>query len=95
MSRLMAFHWPGNIRELENTVRRMAVQDVKVIKEEHLPPEIEAAGRTVLPGTLREAEEQAIRRALEATKGNKAQAARVLGVDRKTLYAKLKQFSDA
>ncbi|MGD8377166.1 MAG: sigma 54-interacting transcriptional regulator [Acidobacteriota bacterium] len=91
MARLMAYSWPGNFRELENVLRRVAVLDAPAIGKRHLPPEIRDAGAGARrPGTLREAEAEAIRRAMRAAEGNKAQAARMLGIDRKTLYARLK-----
>ena len=48
-----------------------------------------------LAGTLREAEEDAIHRAMEAAGGNKSQAARILGIDRNTLHARLKRMESA
>jgi DNA-binding NtrC family response regulator len=91
MQRLMEYRWPGNVRELENVLERLIVLGVSHVTVEHLPAEI--AIRAAVPGragTLREAEEAAIRRALEEAKGNKALAARILDIDRKTLYLKLK-----
>jgi Nif-specific regulatory protein len=91
MQRLIEYRWPGNVRELENVLARLIVLRVPRVTVEHLSPEI-AAGAP-LPGragTLREAEEAAIRRALEEAKGNRALAARILDIDRKTLYLKLK-----
>jgi two-component system response regulator HydG len=95
MRRMQAYNWPGNVRELENVLRRVAVLGKEEIREEHLPPEILSTERVPeRPGTLRAAEDQAIRRAMEAADGNKAEAARILGVDRTTLYAKLKKMGD-
>jgi len=91
MQRLMEYRWPGNVRELENVLERLIVLGVSRVTVEHLPAEI--ATRAAVPGragTLREAEEAAIRRALEEAKGNKALAARILDIDRKTLYLKLR-----
>jgi transcriptional regulator with GAF, ATPase, and Fis domain len=94
MHRLVAYPWPGNVRELENVLRRLIVLDEERIEERHLPDEIRLArGRAGRAGTLRRAEEEAIRNALDATSGNKAEAARILGVDRTTLYAKLRRHS--
>ena len=65
---------------------------VAVIEEEHLPSEVlGGAQRAERPGTLRNAEDDAVRRAFEASGGNKTEAARILGVDRKTLYTKLRR----
>jgi Nif-specific regulatory protein len=91
MQRLIEYRWPGNVRELENVLARLIVLGVPRILLEHLPPEI--AVRAMAPvraGTLREAEQAAIQRALEEAQGNKALAARILDIDRKTLYLKLK-----
>ncbi len=91
MQRLMDYHWPGNVRELENVLERLIALRVSRVTVENLPPEIAVnAPVTGRAGTLREAEEAAIRRALEEAKGNKALAARILDIDRKTLYLKLK-----
>jgi transcriptional regulator with GAF, ATPase, and Fis domain len=95
MRKLMAYAWPGNVRELENVLRRLAVLGLEEIREEHLPPEVLQMARVPeRPGTLREAEEQAIKRAMDSAGGNKAEAARILGVDRTTLYAKLKKMGE-
>jgi len=95
MQRLMDYRWPGNVRELENVLERLIVLGVPVVRKEHLPHEISAPS---LPptraGTLREAEQAAIRRALEQAGGNKALAARILEIDRKTLYLKLKAMGE-
>ena len=93
MRRLEAYGWPGNVRELENVLRRLVVLNLPRIETEHLPPEIlrPATSPPERVGTLREAEFRAIRRALRAAEGNKSKAARLLGIDRNTLYKKLKQ----
>jgi transcriptional regulator with GAF, ATPase, and Fis domain len=92
MSGLMSYAWPGNFRELENVLRRLAVLGQSTITEKHFPPELrQDASRSRTPGKLREIEADAVRRALRAAGGNKTKAARILGVDRKTLWAKLKR----
>ena len=92
LRRLAAYRWPGNVRELQNVLRRLSVIGVAVIEEEHLPSEVlGGAQRAERPGTLRNAEDDAVRRAFEASGGNKTEAARILGVDRKTLYTKLRR----
>jgi DNA-binding NtrC family response regulator len=92
MRRLQAYRWPGNVRELENVLRRLSTLGVAVIEEEHLPAEIVApGGLRGKPGTIQKAEDEAIRLAVEAAGGNKAEAARILGVGRKTLYDKLRR----
>ncbi len=94
---LMAYNWPGNVRELENTIERaMALGKGEMIDVEDLPPQLsKQKGRAVfipqLP-TLKESERELIRKALEYAKGNKSQAARILDIDRKTLYRKIKEY---
>jgi DNA-binding NtrC family response regulator len=99
MERLKACAWRGNARELENVVERaLALSDSREIQPEDLPfaPEentgaqdstdavIASAARHRL--TLRELEDHYIQEVLNLTTGNKVQAAKILGIDRKTLY---------
>jgi DNA-binding NtrC family response regulator len=92
LRRLSAYPWPGNVRELQNILRRVSVLGVDVIEERHLPHEVlRSAARPVRAGSLRRAEDEAARQAVAAARGNKAEAARILGVDRKTLYARLRR----
>jgi len=94
LARLVAYPWPGNVRELQNVLRRMSVLGVELIDESHLPHELlRPTSRAQEAGSLRTAEADAVRRALATARGNKAEAARILGVDRKTLYAKLRRIS--
>jgi DNA-binding NtrC family response regulator len=96
---LQRYRWPGNVRELRNVVERaMVLGDGAELQVDDLPPELmhaapADAGPAVTPGTIRtlaELEREAIAAALEATGGNKARAAALLGIDRTTLYRKLK-----
>lgn len=97
MDRLLKYPWPGNVRELENTVERAVVLLMgEYVGERELPPAlVDAAGETdaSLPSlsgmTLEEVEFAAVREALESSGGNKSEAARRLGITRKTLQAKL------
>ncbi len=103
---LLAHTWPGNVRELANAMQRAVHLDCgPVLTCRHLPPEWAAAGPAEPAGTpgnaagrregirrvRRLAEHQAITQALERTGGNKARAARLLGLSRSQLYEKLKQ----
>ncbi|MFW6239434.1 MAG: sigma-54-dependent transcriptional regulator [Thermodesulfobacteriota bacterium] len=100
MRLLLAYHWPGNVRELENAVERaLALSRSSVIRPEDLPARIRERGEAgdgessrgqVL--TLRESEIRMIRRALRHTGGNKARAAKLLGINITTLYRKIKSF---
>ncbi len=91
-----AYTWPGNVRELENAIERAIVFcDGAEIGPEDLPDALRR--RTVAPSdgeirSLSEVEREQIVRALQSVKGNKAAAARLLGLDRKTLYRKLELY---
>ncbi len=98
MDCLLKHPWPGNVRELENVVERAVVLLVgDHVSERELPPSIAGAGgdagrKLRLPAdmTLDEIERQAVRDAVENAGGNKSEAARRLGITRKTLLAKLR-----
>lgn len=84
---LMSYHWPGNVRELENCIERAVLLSVDgVIRSYHLPPTLQTAeaSRTTHSTTLQDAldnlERELIIEALKATRGNKAKAARALGI---------------
>ena len=99
VSRLISYHWPGNIRELESTVSRAALSAPgRVIREgdieflhAHTPLPPAPEGRPKLP-TLRDAERAHIQRVLEAVSWNKKEAARVLEISRGTLYRKILEY---
>ncbi len=95
MKALTEYDWPGNVRELENTVERLIVfaQD-KTITSHDL-----VYSNTVLsqmvptqPIRLEEMEREHIIKVLDTVRGNKTQAAQLLGIDRKTLRIKLKKY---
>jgi len=94
---LMDYHWPGNVRELENAVERaMVTCRGRVLGEE----DFSFLGRNGLPKawtvppamTLQEMEKSAIAATLQRTGGNIKESAAVLGIDRSTLYEKLKRY---
>ena len=97
--RLLAYQWPGNVRELQNAIERaVAVTNYAEITVDDLPERIRnyRASHVVVAAedpselaTMEEVERRYIARVLQAVGGNKALAARVLGMDRKTLYNKL------
>jgi DNA-binding NtrC family response regulator len=107
--RMMSYDWPGNARELRNTIERAVVlcPDGAPLDVGHLPP---GFGRSQLPvslpsdasmvqvrvgSTVGEAEQALILRTLEAMGHNKTRAAEVLGVSLKTLHNKLKEYNRA
>jgi transcriptional regulator with PAS, ATPase and Fis domain len=100
MHYLLKYHWPGNIRELRNTVERLVVFATDgMINEEHLPfslssmPKANSAPFHSNPQNLREERNQNDRKmilhALELENGNKQAAAKRLGISRKTLYNRM------
>ncbi len=94
------YAWPGNVRELRNVMERAVILARRDwIESNHLPvyvvsPDSGAAARIVLPAsvTAAEAEKELIYRALERAGNNKAEAARQLGLDVKTIRNKLKSY---
>ena len=97
---LIDYHWPGNVRELENVIERaVTLAPGDIVTVEALPATIrETKGerRLIEEGverllSMEEVERVYIKRILEKTRGNKFQAAQVLGIDRKTLYRKLEE----
>jgi Nif-specific regulatory protein len=95
---LIAYSWPGNIRELESTVSRAALSSPgRVIRASdieflHLATVAAPAASERIP-TLRETERGHILRVLEATQWNKKEAARMLDISRGTLYRKIVEYS--
>ncbi len=95
---LTAYAWPGNIRELKNTLWRASILargDAIDVVHLGLPVELPASGRSRTSATvhtLEEAEREAIRVALSAADGNRSQAARMLGIARSTLLEKLRRY---
>lgn len=98
VTELLSYPWPGNVRQLRNVIERMVVlARGKTLLPAALPAEISApVEKTSMPprvAPLRELEEQATRQALEQCGGNKSEVARLLGISRKALYKKLKDFA--
>ena len=100
MQRLVANPWPGNVRELFHVLERAAVLCAgEVIDVGDLPDGLRADAAAVLPpmedddlslhAAVARLEKQLILRALDRAKGNRSAAARLLGIGRPQLYAKL------
>lgn len=102
--RLMAFSWPGNVRQLRNVVQNMVVlASAPMLDECDLPVEIApggGAGAAHVPGgldnlvgvSMEQAEKELIRNTLRMTDGNREQAATILGIGERTLYRKIKEY---
>src|SRR5688572_5423346 len=101
MEMLMAYSWPGNVREFRNVMERaMILSRGEWIETHHLPPYLrnpgtESSTKIVLPLgiTAAEAERELILKTLQKTGHNKAEAARQLGLDVKTIRNKLKTYN--
>jgi transcriptional regulator with PAS, ATPase and Fis domain len=100
---LSNYSWPGNVRQLRNTIRTMVVMCDRIRLDVHdIPPEIAqrrqltAAGRpaaTLGDVSLNELEKKAIEETLAKTKGNREKAAKILGIGERTLYRKIKEYN--
>src|SRR5262249_25937984 len=93
---LISHDWPGNVRELENAISFATALGNTVIGVEDLPPTI--SGKSFervdtddyTPASIEEVVRRHILRTLESVGGNQVRAAKILGIDRRTLYSKLK-----
>lgn len=98
---LKSYAWPGNVRELENCLERAVIVAAgRQITDQDLPEAVRASGAGAvvsrielnLPATMEDVEREMISQMLVYTGGDKAKAARLLGIGRKTLYRKLEQY---
>jgi DNA-binding NtrC family response regulator len=107
MEILLAYRWPGNIRELENAIERACVTSRDtVIRPENLPPELSTPTTPKLPFSvdldrplpdlLREVtgkvEQQYIRKALKKARGNVGRCAKICGLSRRSISAKIAEY---
>jgi transcriptional regulator with PAS, ATPase and Fis domain len=101
MQLLIAYDWPGNIRELENCIERaVALNTTGPVRKEDLPTQIQsgrgkAAAAAMSGVSMEELERRAIEHALADTNNNKIAAAKRLGIGKTTLYRKLKEYAKA
>lgn len=100
MSYLTRYFWPGNVRELANVIEALVVEaENQQIEADHLPEHIRGS-REIVPAaaagmvglTMAQVERMMIERTLQATAGNREQAARILGIGTRTLYRKIKEY---
>jgi DNA-binding NtrC family response regulator len=92
LAALMDYDWPGNVRQLKNAIRFALVKCAgEMIGPEHLPGEITREHPTVARRSRPRLTRERIEQALAAAGGNKARAAKLLGIGRATLYRYLRQ----
>jgi len=102
MTALTNYDWPGNIRQLRNTIRTMVVMcDREQLDIQDIPPDMRQV-RQLGPGSrppagppatsLNEIEKHAIAETLAKTKGNREKAAKILGIGERTLYRKIREY---
>ena len=100
LAAVLNYSWPGNIRELEHAIERAVLLGKgELVDTGDLPAQLLADGRKGVPFaealskgyTLKDLELEYVKKVLESTKGNKTEAAQILGVDRTTLYRKLEE----
>jgi two-component system response regulator HydG len=88
------YDWPGNLREMKNIIKRsVLLEKSDVIHLDVLPAEMREPSGTNNFGYTKDNEEDAIKKALEKANYNKSKAAKLLDIDRKTLYNKLKLYN--
>jgi two-component system response regulator HydG len=97
MQAFMQHSWPGNVRELENIVERMVIMSKgDTLALAGLPPALagqqQEGERTPLPTSLKDIERDTIVKTLEQTGGNRTKTAAILGITRKTLQNKIKEY---
>ena len=97
--RLMSYEYPGNIRELENIVQRILIHcDGEVVEPHHLMDDLHTSSAVVVRDTrqnwpsLNEHEKRYILEVLDEVEGNKSSAAKILGIDRVSLWRKIKRY---
>jgi two-component system response regulator HydG len=98
MQAFMQHSWPGNVRELENIVERMVIMSRgDTVGLNDLPPALashqQEEGRTPSPTSLRDVERETIVKTLRQTGGNRTKTAAILGITRKTLQNKIKEYA--
>jgi two-component system NtrC family response regulator len=98
MSKLETYHWPGNVRELRNVIERSVILvNDDILTQDVLPYEIQHqmdnTNKTLSAFSMQSVEKLHIQKVLNYTKGNKAEAARLLEIGIATLYRKLDEYN--
>jgi len=103
MKALAGYDWPGNIRQLRNSIRTMVVMcDRDKLDVRDIPPEItqrrqltagDPAAAALGTASLDDIERRAIEETLTKTEGNREKAAKILGIGERTLYRKIKEYN--
>jgi two-component system response regulator HydG len=100
MNLLTKYYWPGNVRELKNVIESVACEvEDRQLEADDLPEHIRGA-RDIVPVsasglvglTMEQVERMMIERTLQATEGNREQAAKMLNIGTRTLYRKIKEY---
>jgi len=91
---LTRYGWPGNVRELKNVVEALILSNTNgdLIAADHVMQFLTNGSKAGLKGRISGLEREEIERALKVCSGNRTEAARMLGISRKTLWHKLKQW---
>jgi DNA-binding NtrC family response regulator len=93
METLLAYDWPGNVRELENAIERAVVVCLEnEIEREHFPIQLNTTRKKPTDSTLAAVERVHILEILDSNEWNISRSASVLGIDRVTLYNKIKKY---
>ena len=93
MDEMMIYDWPGNIRELENAIERaVVVGRQREILPEDLPIFCHEPAPQIRAHSLKDVEKTHIQRVLTENQWNIARSAKILGIDRSTLYSKIKRY---
>jgi len=101
LSIFMKYAFPGNVRELENAIERAVIMcEGNALKKEHLPQRFVQVKQSIGRDkkdlvTLAEMEKQYIIEVLKSTKGNKSEASRILGINRASLWRKVKEMDES
>ncbi len=91
---LLDYPWPGNVRQIENVIERAVIlRKAGLIQPRDLPEEIASRAATPSGKSLEETERDYILQLLRECNGNQSRVARILGINRRTLYRKLRKYS--